>query len=86
LPLDSFHLRKLLESIPGWDETLDWSLFLERDLYFVLVFTAAPAFLLLILRLLRAWYADRRLQAPRFHFWQHFLRGTSAFLTTPEIR
>ncbi len=87
LPLDGFHLRKLLESIlPGWDETLDWSLFLERESYFVLVITAASAFLLLTLRLLLAWYADRRLHISRFHFWQHFLRATSAFLTTPEIQ
>ena len=86
LPLDGFHLRKLLESIlPGWDETLDWSLFLERESYFVLVITAATAFLLLALRLLLAWFADRRLQVSRFHFRQHFLRATSAFLTTPEI-
>jgi hypothetical protein len=86
LPLDGFHLRKLLESVlPGWDETLDWSLFLERESFFVLVITAASAFLLLALRLMLAWYADRRLQVSRFHFRQHFLRATSAFLTTPEI-
>jgi hypothetical protein len=86
LPLDGFHLRKLLESVlPGWDETLDWSLFLERESYFVLVITAASAFFLLTLRLALAWYADRRLQISRFHFRQHFLRATSAFLTTPEI-
>jgi hypothetical protein len=86
LPLDGFRLRKLLESVlPGWDETLDWSLFLERESYFVLVITAASAFFLLTLRLMLAWYADRRLQVSRFHFRQHFLRATSAFLTTPEI-
>jgi hypothetical protein len=86
LPLDGFHLRKLLESVlPGWDETLDWSLFLERESYFVLVITAASALLLLMMRLVLAWYADRRLQVSRFHFRQHFLRATSAFLTTPEI-
>jgi hypothetical protein len=86
LPLDGFHLRKLLESIsPGWDETLDWSLFLERESYFVLVVTAVFASILLILRFLLAWYADRRLRVPRFHFREHFLRATSAFLNTPEI-
>jgi hypothetical protein len=86
LPLDGFHLRKLLESIlPSWDETLDWSLFLERELFFVLVITAAFAFVLLILRFLLAWYADRRLRVPRFHFREHFLRATFAFLTTPGI-
>ena len=86
LPLDGFHLRKLLEStLPGWDETLDWSLFLERESYFVLVITSAAAFFFLALRLMLAWYADRRLQVSRFHLRQHFLRATSAFLTTPEI-
>jgi hypothetical protein len=86
LPLDGFHLRKLLESIlPGWDETLDWSLFLERESFFVLVITSAFALISLALRLLLAWYADRRLRVPRFHFRQHFLRATFAFLTTPEI-
>lgn len=86
LPLDGFHLRKLLESIlPGWDETLDWSLFLERESYFVLVTTAALTFVLLALRMLLAWYADQRLRVPRFHLREHILRATSAFLTTPEI-
>jgi hypothetical protein len=86
LPLDAFHLRKLLESIfPGWDEALDWSLFLERESYFVLVVTAGFASMLLTLRLLLAWYADRRLHVPRFRFREHFLRATSAFLNTPEI-
>ena len=86
LPLDGFHLRKLLESIlPGWDETLDWSLYLERESYFALVTTAAFASVFLALRLLLAWYADRRLRVPRFHLREHILRATSAFLTTPEI-
>jgi hypothetical protein len=86
LPLDGFHLRKLLEStLPGWDETLNWSLFLERESFFDLVIAVAFASMLLTLRVLLAWYADRRLQVSRFHFREHFLRATSAFLTTPEI-
>jgi hypothetical protein len=86
LPLDGFHLRKLLESVlPGWDEAFDWSLLLERESYFVLVITAMIATLLITLRFLLAWYADRRLQVSRFHFREHLLRATSAFLTTPEI-
>jgi hypothetical protein len=86
LPLDGFHLRKLLESVlPGWDETFDWSLLLERESFLVLVVTAMIAAVLMTLRFLLAWYADRRLQVPRFHFREHLLRATSAFLTTPEI-
>jgi hypothetical protein len=86
LPLDGFHLRKLLESVlPGWDETFDWSLLLERESFLVLVITAMIAAALMTLRFFLAWYADRRLRVPRFHFREHFLRATSAFLTTPEI-
>jgi hypothetical protein len=86
LPLDGFHLRKLLESVlPGWDETFDWSLLLERESFLVLVITAMIAAVLTTLRFALAWYADRRLQVSRFHFREHFLRATSAFLTTPEI-
>ena len=86
LPLDGFHLRKLLESVlPGWDETFDWSLLLERESFLVLVTNAMITAMLMALRFLLAWYADRQLQVSRFHFREHFLRATFAFLTTPEI-
>src|SRR6202161_880034 len=82
LPLDGFHLSKLLDStLPGWDETLDWSLFLERESYFAFVITTASAFLLLTLRLLLARYADRRVFVSFFRFCPHLLRATSAVLT-----
>jgi hypothetical protein len=85
LPLDGFHLRKLLESVlPGGDETFDRSLLLERESFFMLM-TTAFALLLMTLRFLLAWYADRRLGVPRFHLLQPFSRATTAFLTTPEI-
>jgi transglutaminase superfamily protein len=86
LPLDGFHLRKLLESVlPGWDETFDWSLLLERESFLVLVITAMVATALMMLRFFLAWYADRRLRVSRFHLREHFLRATFAFLTTPGI-
>ena len=87
LPLDGFHLRKLLESVlPGWDETLDWSLFLERESYFVLVITADVC---VSLHDAAGPHSPGMRTAgckfPAFIFAQHFLRATSAFLTTPEI-
>jgi hypothetical protein len=87
LPLEGSRLRKLLESVlPGWDETLDWSLFLERESFFFLVITTALAFVFLILRVCLGWYADHRLRVPRFHLRSHFVRAGAAFLTTPEIK
>lgn len=87
LPLEGSRLRMLLESIlPGWDETLDWSLFLERESFFFLVITTAMAFVFLMLRVWLGWYADHRLCIPRFHLRRHFVRAGAAFLTTPEIK
>ena len=87
LPLDGFHLRRVLDTIaPRWDERLDWSLLLERESFFALVVSAASAFLFLVFRQLLGWYADYRLRIPRFHFREHFLRAGAAFFSTPEIK
>ena len=87
LPLQGFQLRPVLDRIlPGWDENLDWSLLLERESFFVLTISAWVTFLLLLLRLVLARYADRKLKMPRFHLRAHLARAGSAFFTTPEIK
>jgi len=87
LPLEGLHLRRLLESIyPGWDEAVDWSLFLERESYFYLVLTAAATLFFLMLRTLLAWYADKRLSIPRFHLRKRAIRGGAAFFSAPGIK
>jgi transglutaminase superfamily protein len=87
LPLDGFHLRGFLDKIsPGWDEAVDWSLLLERKSFFALVASAALAFFFLVLRFVLAWYADHRLQIPRFHLREHALRAGAAFFSPPEIK
>jgi hypothetical protein len=87
LPLNGFHLRGLLDAItPGWDESLDWSLLLERESFFTLVGAAVFTFIFLVLRFLLAWYADYRLRIPRFHLREHFLRAGAAFFSTPGIK
>jgi hypothetical protein len=87
LPLNGMGLRKMLESIaPGWDEKVDWSLLLERESFFVLVASAASTLVLLLLRMVLGWYADKRLKVPRFRFREHVLRAGAAFFSTPEIK
>jgi len=87
LPLFQSHLRDWLDSIsPRWEESLDWSLFLERESFFFLVLSMIFAFLLLALRFVLAWYADYRLRIYRFHLREHFLRAGAAFFSTPEIK
>jgi hypothetical protein len=87
MPLDGLHLRSVLDALdPGWEESMDWSLLLERESFFCLVVAALCTFLFLVLRFLLAWYADYRLRIPRFHLREHFLRAGAAFFGTPGIK
>ena len=85
-PFGGFGARPAGRVSPGWEESLDWSLLLERESFFSLVMAAACTLLLLGLRFLLAWHADYRLQIPRFHLREHFLRAGAAFFGTPEIK
>jgi hypothetical protein len=87
LPLDGFHLRRLLDAInPNWDEAVDWSLLLERESFFALTVAAVLTLFFLLLRFVLGWYADHRLMVPRFHLREHFLRASAAFFSPPEIK
>lgn len=87
LPLDGMRLRPILDWIfPGWDEKVDWSLFLERESFFVLSIAVLMMLFLLLVRMLLGWYADQKLKIPRFHLRTHLMRAGAAFFTTPEIK
>jgi hypothetical protein len=87
VPLDGLRLRPVLDKVfPGWDEKVDWSLLLERESFFALATSAFATFLLLLLRLFLAWYADQRLKVSRFRLRSHLARAGVAFFTTPEIK
>jgi Transglutaminase-like superfamily len=88
LPLEGLHLRALLDGIyPGWDELADWSLLLERESFFMMTMAACMTLLLLLFRTFMAWFADHRLQVPRFHLRDHLVRACAAFVTSPaEIK
>lgn len=87
LPLQGLGLRRLLDSMnPGWDEAFDWSLLLERESFFILFFSGAATIFFLFLRFFLGWYADHRLQIPRFRLRAHAAQAGAAFLSTPEIK
>ncbi len=87
LPLIGFGSRHVLDAIyPGWEESLDWNLLLERKSFFILAASAAAAVCLLVLRTILGWYADHRLRIPRFRFFEHVRRAVTAFFSTPEIK
>jgi hypothetical protein len=87
IPYVGTAVRHLLDgTAPAWDDSLDWSLLLERRsfMYFFLAVNALIA--LLLVRIVIAWLADHRFQVPRFHLRANLSRATTAFFTTPEIK
>jgi hypothetical protein len=87
LPLQRLHLRRVLDFIyPGWDESTDWSLLLERRSFFVLFVALLATLFFAVLRFGLGWYADHRLGLPRIRLRQKALRAGAAFFTTPEIK
>lgn len=87
LPLEGFHVRRLLDSVyPRWEEAIDWSLLLERESFLALCLSLLVNALLLVWRFSLGWYADHRLKIPRVRLRQKTARAGAAFLSTPEIK
>ncbi len=87
LPIIGVRLRSFVDRVlPGWDEGLEWSLLLERRSFLYLFFSVVSLIVLMLVRVILGWYADRRLKIPRFHLRAHLGRATAAFFTTPEIK
>jgi len=86
LPMVGLGLRRVLDwALPSWEEKADWSLLLERESFFVLFISAAVTIFLVFVRVVLAWFADRRLHVPRFHLRRYFQRAGAALFSTPEI-
>jgi len=87
LPLRGAHVRAVLDRIfPPWDEYLDWSLLLERRSFMYFFLSSSALIFLMLVRLVLAWIADRRLRIPRFRIRANLSRATAAFFTSPEIK
>jgi hypothetical protein len=87
LPLGGFGLERFLKAVyPSWDEAVDWSLLLERESFFYLVLSVVATLFFLLVRVVLACYADRRLRIGRFHLREHMVRAGAAFFSAPEIK
>ena len=87
LPLLGMPLRRILNMIvPNWEERFDWTLLLERESFFALCASACALLVFLLLRTFLGWYADHRLNIPRFQLRSRFLRAGMTFFRAPEIK
>ena len=80
-------LRRALDTVlPGWDESLDWSLLLERRSFAFFFLSLWALIFFLLLRIVMAWIADHRLRIPRLHLRASLSRATATFFSTPEMK
>jgi hypothetical protein len=87
LPMQGFHLRWILDkTAPGWEESVDWTLLLERESFFALCASEFAFVVFLLLRIILGWYADHRLKIPRFHLRSQVMRAGTTFSRAPEIK
>lgn len=87
LPMQGFHLRWILDkAAPGWEESVDWTLLLERESFFALCVSGFAFIGSLLLRIILGWYADNMLRIPRFQLRSQFLRAGTTFFRAPEIK
>jgi Transglutaminase-like superfamily len=87
IPLMGLRLRRVLDWIyPGWDELFDWSLVTERESFALLFGSCVATILLFLVRVMLAWYADRRLHLPRVHLHDQVRRAGAALFSGPELK
>jgi len=87
VPLLGLPLRWMLDrALPNWEEEFDWALLLERQSFFVLCASASALLFFALLRIFLGWYADHRLNIPRFRLRSQFLRAGMTFFRAPEIK
>jgi hypothetical protein len=87
LPVLGPFLRRALDAVlPGWDESMDWSLLLERRSFAYFFLSVWALIFFLLLRIVLAWLADHRLRIPRLRLRTSLARATSTFFSTPEIK
>lgn len=75
IPIIGRHLRGVFDAIwPAWEESINWTLVVERDSFAMAAVSATIFFLLLALRLLFGWYCSKRLGIPRVRLRDRIVR------------
>lgn len=87
LPVLGPFLRRALDTVlPGWDESMDWSLLLERRSFACFFLSVWALIFFFLLRIVLAWVADHRLLIPRLRLRTSLTRATATFFSTPEMK
>lgn len=85
IPTIGRHLRGVLNAIwPSWEETINWTLLVERESFSMLTVSFIFLCFALALRFLFAWYCSSRLGLPRVRLRDQIVRVSHALAGNPQ--
>jgi hypothetical protein len=85
IPIIGRHLRGFLKAIwPSWEESINWTLLVERESFSMLTVSFIVLCFALALRFLFAWYCSRCLGLPRVRMRDQIVRASHALAGNPQ--
>ena len=70
--------------LPSWEESILWTLLLERESFLTLTISAAMFCFLLVLRFVFGWYSFSRLGIPRERLRDRIARMSQVMAGNPQ--
>ena len=85
IPIIGRHLRGFLNAIwPSWEESINWTLLVERESFSMLMVSCVFLCFAVALRFLFAWYCSSRLGIPRDRMRDQIMRVSHALAGSPN--
>ncbi len=85
IPIVGPHLRRVLNAVwPSWEESINWTLLVERDSFALLTVSLVLFCFLLAMRFLFGWYCSNRLGIPRVRWRDRIVRVGHIMAGNPQ--
>lgn len=81
VPVIGRSLRRVLDRFfPGWEDSVYWTLLLERESFAALALAILATLFLFVLRAILRWYCEKRLGIHQIHMREQLLRAARVFM------
>ena len=81
IPIIGQYLRRVLDRfLPGWEESVFWTLLTERESFAALILASVAPVFFFVLRILLRWYSEKRLGIHQVHMREQLLRAARVFM------
>jgi hypothetical protein len=85
IPVIGNYLRRMLDFVwPSWEESINWTLLVERESFAALAASSLLLCFALAARLFLGWYCSRRLGIPRVRLRDQIARASQVLVGAPQ--